>query len=104
MVAGFLRRLVLLVFALGVAAALVFGAIMTLVPSASAKESPILQRDQVGAIERGVAKERDKPSANGSSSAIPVVALVFAGILLLAAQPAQRTYVYYRRPPGSSWQ
>lgn len=103
MAAGFLRRLVLLMVALGVAAALVFGAIVTLVPSASAEESPILQRDQVRAVERGVAKERDKPRANGSS-AIPVVALVFAGILLLAAQPAQRTHVYYRRPPGSYWQ
>jgi hypothetical protein len=103
MAAGFLRRLVLLVIALGVAAALMFGVIVTLVPSASAKESPILQRDQVGAIERGVVRERDKPRANGST-AIPVVALVFAGILLLAAQPAQRTYVSYRRPPGSYWQ
>jgi hypothetical protein len=103
MAAGFLRRLVLLVIALGIAAALMFGAIVTLVPSASATERPILQRDQVRAMERGVAKERDEPSANGSS-AIPVVALVFAGILLLAAQPAQRTYVSYRRPPGSYWQ
>jgi hypothetical protein len=103
MAAGYLRRLVLLVVALGVATALLFGAIATLVPSASATERPIFQRDQVRAMERGVAKERDEPSANGSS-AMPVVALVFAGILLLAAQPAQRTYVSYRRPPGSYWQ
>jgi hypothetical protein len=103
MAAGFLRRLVQLVVALAVAAALVFWAITMLVPSASATESPILKRNQVRAMERGVAEERDQPRANGSS-AIPVVALVFAGILLLAAQPpVQRTHVYYRRP-GSYWQ
>ena len=36
---------------------------------------------------------------------MPAVALVFAGILLLATlPPAHRVSVYFHRPPGSYWQ
>jgi hypothetical protein len=101
--AGSLRRLVLLVVALGVATALLVMAMATLAPSASATASPVLQRDQVGAVERGVTRDGEEPSSN--ESPMPVVVLVFAGILLLATlPPAHRVHVYYHRPPGSYWQ
>jgi hypothetical protein len=101
--AGYLRRLVLLAVALGVATALLVGAMATLAPTASAKASPMLQRDQVAAVERGVTQHGDEPASNGSPP-IPVVALVLGGLVLLAAlPPAHRVHVYYHRPPGSYW-
>jgi hypothetical protein len=101
--AGPLRRLVLLVVALGVATALLVMAMAALAPSASATAGPVLQRDQVGAVERGVTRDGEEPSSN--ESPMPVVVLVFAGILLLATlPPAHRVHVYYHRPPGSYWQ
>ena len=104
MAARFLGRLVLLVVALGIATALLVGAMSTLAPTASAKASPVLQRDQVGAVQRGVTRDGDEPASNGSPP-IPVVALVLGGLLLLAAlPPAHRVHVYYHRTPGSYWQ
>jgi len=101
--AASLRRLVLLVVALGVATALLVGAMSMLAPTAPANASPVLQVDQVGAVERGVTKAGDEPASNGSS--VPVVALVLGGLVLLAAlPPAHRVHVYYHRPPGSYWQ
>jgi len=100
--AGFLRRLVLLAVALGAATVLLVGAMATLTPTANA--GTMLERDQGAAVERGVTQHGDEPESNGASS-MPVVALVFAGIMLLAAlPPAQRVHVYYHRPPGSYWQ
>jgi hypothetical protein len=99
--ASSLRRLVLLVVALGVATALLVGAMAALSP---AKAGPVLQRDQAGAVERGVARAADEPASNGSSS-VPAVALVLGGLVLAAAlPPAHRVHVYYHRPPGSYWQ
>jgi hypothetical protein len=101
--ASSLRRLVLLVVALGVATALLVGAMATLTPTAPAKAGPMLQRDQVGAVKHGVTRAGDEPASNGSSS-VPVVALVLGGLVLLAAlPPAHRVHVYYHRPPGSYW-
>jgi hypothetical protein len=98
---GFLRRLVLLAVALGVATVLLVGAMARLTPSAEA--SPVLQPDQVGAVERGVSRAVDEPARHGSSP-LPVVALVLGGLVLMAAMPpAQRVHVYYHRPPGSYW-
>jgi hypothetical protein len=102
MVVRVAARLIVMLAALGLATALLLGAMSMLAPAASAEAGQVLQRDQVGAVERGVARDGEEPAPKGS--AMPAVALVFAGILLLAAQPAQRTYVYYRRPPGSYWQ
>jgi hypothetical protein len=104
MVGRFLRRLVLLMAALGVATALLVGGMAMLAPAARATASPVLQRDQAGAVERGVAREGEQ-RASDRSSPMPVVVLVFAGILLLATlPPASRVSVYYHRPPGSHWQ
>jgi hypothetical protein len=102
MVVRVAARLIVMLAALGLATALLLGAMSMLAPAASAEAGQVLQRDQVGAVERGVARDGEEPAPKGS--AMPAVALVFAGILLLAAQPAQRTYVSYRRPPGSYWQ
>jgi hypothetical protein len=103
--ASSLRRLVLLVVALAVATALLVGAMAMLAPTAAAKASPVLQRDQVGAVERGVTRDEDEVASNESPPPIPVVALVLGGLVLLAAlPPAHRVHVYYHRPPGSYWQ
>jgi hypothetical protein len=100
--ARFLRRLVLLAVALGVATVLLVGAMARLTPSSEA--SPVLQPDQVGAVERGVARAAEEPARHGSSP-LPAVALVLGGLVLMAALPsAQRVHVYYHRPPGSYWQ
>ena len=100
--AGFLRRLVLLAVALAVATVLLVGAMARLTPNAEA--SPVLQPDQVGAVERGVARAANEPAEHGSSP-LPVVALVLGGLVLMAAlPPAQRVHVYYHRLPGSYWQ
>jgi hypothetical protein len=102
--AGFLRRLVLLAVALGAATALLVGAMATLTPTTSAKAGTLLQRDQGGAVERGVSREAGEPASKGSSP-VPAVALVLGGLVLAATlPPAQRVHVYYHRPPGSYWQ
>jgi hypothetical protein len=99
--AGFLRRLVLLAVALGVATALLVGAMAVLTPTA--KASPVLRHDQAGAVQRGVTKA-GREASNGSAQ-VPAVALVLGGLVLAAAlPPAQRVHVYYHRPPGSYWQ
>jgi hypothetical protein len=108
MVGGFLRRLVLLVVALGVATALLVGAMSMLTPAAPAKASPVLQRDHAGAMRRAVARQADQPASKGSPP-LPGAALVLGGLVLLAALPsAQRVHVYdhryYHRVPGSYWQ
>jgi hypothetical protein len=75
-----------------------------LAPAASADASPVLQRDQAGAVERGVTQDGNDPRSNGSSP-VPAVALVLGGLVLAAAlPPAARVHVYYHRPPGSYWQ
>jgi hypothetical protein len=100
--AGSLRRLVLLAIALGVATMLMVGAMATLT-SPSAKASPVLKRDQAGAVERGVTRDGNEPKRDGSSP-VPAVALVLGGLVLAAAlPPAARVHVYYHRLPGSYW-
>jgi hypothetical protein len=97
--AGFLRRLVLLVVGLGVATVLLVGAMSAL--TATTKADPVVQRDHVGAVERGVARQADEPASEGSSS-VPVVALVLGGLVLLAALPTpQRVPVHHHRLPWS---
>jgi hypothetical protein len=100
----FLRRLVLLVVALGVATALLVGGMAMLAPAAPAKASPVLQRDQAGALQRGVVRQADEPASSGSTP-VPAVALVLGGLVVLAALPsAHRVPAYYHRVPGSYWQ
>jgi hypothetical protein len=101
--AGSLRRLVLLALALGAATVLLVGAMATLTPTTSAEAGTVLQRDQAGAVERGVGRPADEPAPKRPSPS-PVVALVLGGLVLAAAlPPAQRVHVYYHHPPGSYW-
>ena len=70
--------------------------------TSDAEASPVLQPDQVGAVEQGVARAADEPASQRSP--LPAVALVLGGLVLMAAMPpAQRVHVYYHRPPGSYW-
>jgi hypothetical protein len=102
MVVRVATRLIVMLAALGLATALLLGAMSMLAPAASAEAGPVLQRDHAGAVERGVAGDGEAPTSN--RSAMPAVALVFAGILVLATlPPAHRVSVYYHRPPGSYW-
>lgn len=102
MVVRVAARLIAMLAALGLATALLLGA-MSMLTASAANAGQVLQRDQVGAVERGVARDGEEPAPKGS--AMPAVALVFAGILLLATlPPAHRVSVYFHRPPGSYWQ
>ncbi|HET6751415.1 MAG TPA: hypothetical protein VFL71_19360 [Actinomycetes bacterium] len=102
MVVRVAARLIVMLAALGLATALLLGA-MSMLTASAANAGQVLQRDQVGAVERGVARDGEEPAPKGS--AMPAVALVFAGILLLATlPPAHRVSVYFHRPPGSYWQ
>jgi hypothetical protein len=104
MVGRFLRRLVLLMVALGVATAVLVGAMSMLAPAAPAKASPVLQRDHAGAVRRAVARKADQPASKGSPP-VPGVALVLGGLVLLATlPPVHRLPLYYHRVPGSYWQ
>jgi hypothetical protein len=105
----FLRRLVLLAVALGMATALLVSGMAMLAPADPAAASAVLQRDQAGALQRGVARHGDESESPGSSSSgsssVPVVVLVLGGIVLAAAlPPAHRVHVYHYRPPGFWWQ
>ena len=96
--ASSLRRLVLLVVALGVAAALLIGATAVLMPATPDTVSPVLQQDQVSAVERDVAARPTEKPASNRSRPFPVVALVLGGLMLLAAlPPSRRVHVYYHR-------
>jgi hypothetical protein len=104
MVGLVLRRLVLLVVALGVATALLVGGMAMLAPAEPAKASPVLHVDQAGAVQRGVVRQAGEPASKGSPP-VPAVALVLGGLVLLAAlPPAHRVHVYYHRVPGSYWE
>jgi hypothetical protein len=94
-----LRRLVLLVVALGGAAALLIGVTAVLAPAAPDTASPVVRHNQVGALERDVAAARptEEPVSNRSRP-FPVVALVLGGLVLLSAlPPAHRVHVHYHR-------
>jgi hypothetical protein len=102
MVVRVVARLIGMLAALGLATALLLGAMSMLAPSA-ANAGQVLQRDQVGAVQQGVTRGEEEPASKGS--AMPAAAMVFAGILVLATlPPAHRVSVYFHRPPGSYWQ
>jgi uncharacterized membrane protein YphA (DoxX/SURF4 family) len=85
-------RVALLLAGLGLATVLLVAG-MTALSSASANAAG--HRDPVAAVERGVARTRTAPAPQGTEP--PAVALIFAGILLLAAlPPVHRVYVYHR--------
>jgi hypothetical protein len=94
-------RLILLLVALAAATALVLGALSVLAATAPADAAPLLERDQVAAVERAVEAPADKASG---SSPTPAIVLVFAGIVLMAAlPPVHRVHIYHRSYHRSDW-
>jgi hypothetical protein len=94
-------RLVLLLAALAVATGLIVGGLSMLASATPADPAPLLQRDQVAAVERAV--ESPAEGQRGDSPT-PTVVLVVAGIVLLAAlPPVQRVHVYHRPYHRSDW-
>jgi hypothetical protein len=87
-------RLILLLVALAAATTLVVGALSVLASTAPAAAAPIVERDQVAAVQRAVETPVEDPAG---TSPTPVVVLVFAGIVLMAAlPPIHRVHVYHR--------
>ena len=90
-------RLILLLVVLAAATALVVGGLSVLASTAPAGAAPILERDQVAAVERAIEAPAEEPAG---SSPTPAVVLVFAGIVLMAAlPPIHRVHVYHRGYP-----
>jgi hypothetical protein len=86
-------RLVLLLVALAAATVLVVGGLSRLASAAPADAVSLTQRDQAAAVERAVVA----PAEPADSSPSPLVVLVFAGIVLMAAlPPVHRVHVYHR--------
>ena len=88
-------RLLLLLVALAATATLIIGALSLLASTTPADAAPLLERNQAAtAVERAVEAPAEKAP---DTSATPVVALVFAGIVLMAAlPPIHRVHVYHR--------
>ena len=88
-------RVTMLLVALAAATALMIGALSLLASTAPADAAMLLERDQVAAVQRTV----EAPATEQTSDATPtpVVVLVFAGIVLMAAlPPIHRVHVYHR--------
>ena len=103
MVVRVASRLVLLLGGLALATALVVGALSLLASTSPVEAAPVLERDQVAAVQRVVEAPVEAEAAT-EDSATPGVVLVFAGIVLLAAlAPAHRVYVYHRSHYRSDW-
>jgi hypothetical protein len=87
-------RLLLLLVAVAAATALVVGGLSVLASTAPAAAAPVLERDQVAAVQRAVETPAEEPTG---TSPTPAVVLVFAGIVLMAAlPPIHRVHVYHR--------
>ena len=86
-------RLVLLLVALAAATVLVVGGLSRLASTAPADAVSLTQRNQAAAVERSI----EAPAEPADSSPSPLVVLVFAGIVLMAAlPPVHRVHVYHR--------
>ena len=103
MVVRVASRLVLLLGGLALATALVVGALSLLASTSPVEATPLVERDQVAAVQRAVEGPVESEAATDSSPT-PGVALVFAGIVLLAAlAPAHRVYIYHRSHYRTDW-
>ena len=87
-------RLILLLVALAAATALVVGSLSVLASATGPVDArPLLQRDQAVAVQRAV----ETPAEEHGGSPTPLVVLVFAGVVLMAAlPPVHRVHVYHR--------
>ena len=94
-------RLVLLLVALAAATALMVGGLSVLASATPADVAPVLERDQVAAVQRAVEAPAEEPAG---TSPTPGVVLVFAGIVLMAAlPPIHRVHVYHRSYYRPDW-
>jgi nitrous oxidase accessory protein NosD len=95
-----ISRLVLLLVALAAATVLVVGGLSRLAAAAPADAVSLTQRNQAAAVERAI----EAPAEPADSSPSPLVVLVFAGIVLMAAlPPVNRVYVYHRPYHRYDW-
>jgi hypothetical protein len=94
-------RLTLLLVALAAATALMIGGLSLLASTVPADAATLLEQDQVAAVERTV----EAPAAEAADATpTPAIALVFAGIVLMAAlPPIHRVHVYHRSYHRSDW-
>jgi hypothetical protein len=97
-----MTRLTLLLVALVAATALMLGVLSLLASTTAADAKTLLQRNQPAAVERAIeAPAKETPA---DTSPTPGVALVFAGIVLMAAlPPIHRVHVYHRSYHRSDW-
>jgi hypothetical protein len=87
-------RLTLLLVALAAATALLVGGLSLLASTAPADVATSFQKDQVASVERTIEAPAEQSS---TPAATPLVVLVFAGIVLMAAlPPIHRVHVYHR--------
>ena len=101
MITRIVSRLILLLLALAAATTLVVGGLSVLASGAPADAAPMLERDQVAAVERAVEAPAEEPTG---TSPTPAVVLVFAGIVLMAAlPPIHRVHVYHRSYHRPDW-
>ena len=93
-------RLVLLLIALAAATALLIGGLSRLASATPADAVSLTHRDQAAAVERAT----EAPADEADSSPSPLVVLVFAGIVLMAAlPPVHRVHVYHRSHYRPDW-
>lgn len=94
-------RLVRIFGGLVVATALIVGMMTVLASTRRAGGIPLVARDHVTAVQHGVeAPAEQAPDV----SPTPVIVLVFAGIVLLAAlPPVPRIHVHHRSYQRSDW-
>ena len=87
-------RLTLLLVALAAATALMIGGLSLLASTTPAGAAMLLEHDQAAAVERTI---EDPATEAADATPTPAIALVFAGIVLMAAlPPIHRVHVYHR--------
>lgn len=94
-------RLTLLLVALAAATALMIGGLSLLASTAPADAATLLEHDQAAAVVRTVEAQATETT---DATPTPAIALVFAGIVLMAAlPPIHRVHVYHRSYHRSDW-
>jgi hypothetical protein len=100
-------KLTLLLVALAAATALMIGALTVLASTSPADAASPLGQDPAAAVQQATeaAKATEAPAEEPSvPTATPGVALIFAGIVLMAAlPPIHRVHVYHRPYHRSDW-
>ena len=94
-------RMILLLAAIATATVLIVGAMALLASTQRPSTTTLLERDHVTAVKRAI---EARPDQAFDRSPTPVIALVFAGIVMLATMPpVQRIHVHHRSYQRSDW-